>query len=321
MSVTIEPRILTTVNVACAADDNYALPLAVMLRSAGRSLAEGSEIMAHVLDDGLTGTDVASIERSLPPNVRIKWCRPGSQTTGLPLWGRMTATTYQKLTLGDWLPAEVTRAIWLDCDLLVLDDLTALVESLDPGMIAGAVVDQRVPRVGSRLAVAGWHVLGLDPEEPYFNAGVMVIDVVKWRTHGVARRSFEYLERFGKSVTFWDQEALNAVLAWGHWQPLPARWNVHPSLQSMLRKHAVPEPAIVHFSGNLKPWTHPGSDLWSSLFYAILDETEWSTWRPATNMLTTMAKGYEQSRLRRWLYPLEAWGTEVQRCVAVLTSR
>lgn len=311
---------LKVVNVACAADGNYALPLAVMLRSAGRSLAYGSEIRAHVLDDGLTATDRARIERSIPFNVRIHWCRPGPKTTGLPLWGRMTATTYQKLMLGDWLPRAVTRALWLDCDLLVLEDLTTLEGCLDPGVIAGAVVDQRVPCVGSPFAVAGWKVLGLNPLGAYFNAGVMLINVTRWRSHEVGRRSLEYLERFGTAVTFWDQEALNAILAGGNWQPLPPRWNVHPTLKRIQSKSAISEPAIVHFSGNLKPWTHLGSDAWSHRFYAVLDETEWSTWRPASTLLTKLAKGYEQSRVRRWLYPIEAWATAVQRRLSFLKS-
>ena len=44
----------------------------------------------------------------------------------MPLWGRMSATTYQKLTLGEWLPVEIERALWLDCDMLVLAAIALL---------------------------------------------------------------------------------------------------------------------------------------------------------------------------------------------------
>ena len=38
----------------------------------------------------------------------------------------MTIATYDKMTLGRWLPASVERVLWLDGDLMVLHDLTDL---------------------------------------------------------------------------------------------------------------------------------------------------------------------------------------------------
>src|SRR5437867_4217514 len=106
----------STIVVASAADARYALPLAVMLNSLG-SHAPGASIHAYVLDDGLSAEDRRKVAESLPVNVRLEWRQSVSALTGFPVWGRMSLTTYQKLTLDEWLPQELDSVIWLDCDL------------------------------------------------------------------------------------------------------------------------------------------------------------------------------------------------------------
>src|SRR4051812_34989617 len=85
--------------VACAADARYALPLAVMLNSVGSHAAADVTIDAYVLDDGVGARDRRRVAASLPENVRLEWRQPVSSLRGLPTWGRMPLTTYQKLTL------------------------------------------------------------------------------------------------------------------------------------------------------------------------------------------------------------------------------
>ena len=57
----------------------------------------------------------------------------------------MTSTTYHRLLLPQLLPEEVTRAIWLDCDLLVTTDLVRLWETDLGGFHLLAVRDSVVP--------------------------------------------------------------------------------------------------------------------------------------------------------------------------------
>ena len=101
------------------------------------------------------------MEASLPGNVKLRWVLPPVSLADLPVWGRMPVTTYQKLMLGDWLPADVTRAIWLDGDLIVMNDLASLPMSGRGGEIALAAQDESVPKFGSPFGVAGHRELGL----------------------------------------------------------------------------------------------------------------------------------------------------------------
>ena len=54
-----------TLDVVCAADDAYAMPLAVTLKSACRNLAEGYRIRLFLLSGGISDKNFAMIESTL----------------------------------------------------------------------------------------------------------------------------------------------------------------------------------------------------------------------------------------------------------------
>jgi lipopolysaccharide biosynthesis glycosyltransferase len=313
----------SVVTVASAADANYALPLAVMLHSVGAHAGPDVRIEAHVLDDGVPAEEKRKVAASLPPNVSLEWRQSAATLTGLPTWGRMPLTTYHKLTLADWISDGPDRLIWLDCDLLVLEDISRLWETESDGHIALAVGDQRVPRLSSQFGVTAWQELGLPEAAKYFNAGVMVIDMARWREQDVGRRSLEYVKTYGDRIYFWDQEALNAVLA-GKWGELDECWNQHPWLNhlpgqsrpgsaSATAKEASETKGILHFSGNLKPWNLGGNGHYQTLYRSYLDRTAWAEQRPSYRWQDSILVWYKTSRLRGLFYPAERLATIVER--------
>jgi lipopolysaccharide biosynthesis glycosyltransferase len=226
----------------------------------------------------------------------------------------MPLTTYRKLTVAEWTPAELYRVIWLDCDLLMLEDISNLWRTELGDQLAWAVQDPRVPLASSRFGVAGWRELGIAAEAKYFNAGVMVIDLAGWREHGVCGRALEYLREYRDRVYFWDQEALNAVLS-GRWGQLDPRWNRHPSLERVPGQGsaAAGPPGVAHFSGHLKPWNLSLGSASRRLYQDYLGRTAWSDWVPPNRWRDRVLAWYEGSRLRRLLYPAERWVTVAEK--------
>jgi hypothetical protein len=168
--------------------------------------------------------------------------------------------------------------------------------------------------------------LGIPPGAKYFNAGVMVVDMERWRRDDVPGQVLDYLRQYRDTVFFMDQEGLNAVLA-GKWGELDPRWNHNASIPSYRRRHAGTggasgagdrEPWIVHFAGTLKPWRYGGGSSHRHLYYSYLDTTAWAGWRPAPTLGGRMVDMYESSRLRVALYPLEQWG---MRLIRILSRR
>lgn len=294
--------------VASGADSAYACPLAVMIRSVLANSEPTQRIDFHIIDSGLTPEDRSRIIRSIDPaRSSIRWVHPRRDAlVGLPLWGRMSVATYDKLLLPELLGPSVHRAIWLDADILVLSDIQQLWGSPLGGWMTLASTDPLVPTVGSSFGVAGWKDLQIAPATPYFNAGVLVIDLDAWRKAEVTSRSIDYLRLHHDHVYFWDQEALNATLA-NQWFPLDRAWNSNPD-----RILPNTTPHLVHFSGNLKPWRHPGSSRWHQLYYACLDQTDWAGWRPASPSGRWLG-WYQNSPIRSAFRRLEPWGMRAWR--------
>jgi lipopolysaccharide biosynthesis glycosyltransferase len=96
------------------------------------------------------------------------------------------------------------------------------------------------------------------------------------------------VENHPEYLQFWDQDAMNIVLA-GQWKPLDLRWNrtVGIALRSSWQETTFDAPTflqlktrpfIVHFTTKFKPWNayrHPDKHL----FYKYLDLTAWAGWR------------------------------------------
>jgi lipopolysaccharide biosynthesis glycosyltransferase len=296
--------------VASAADAEYAIPLAAMLKSALTGLRPGSAPSVHVVDMGMTEHDRERVSRICAGNgAALAWHDPSSyRLDPLPLTRRMTMATYARLVLSRLLPADVNKVVWLDSDVLVTGDLERLwrTELADRHLLA--VQDPCVPFVSSRYGIRCWRELGLAEEATYFNAGVMLIDLDRWRHDEIGEHAGDYLRERGADVMFWDQEGLNAVLC-GRWGELDVRWNYCPGFTPREQPESARlEPWIIHFAGTLKPWLLPAPESGPrALFYRVLDETPWVGWRPRSTPASVARGWYEASRLRDVLYPAEHW--------------
>ena len=312
----------------CASDAGYAMPLAVTLRSAARSLSPARRLRAYVIDDGLGASLRARVAASLPPCVDLRWIAGDRSTVPLlPTWGRMSRTTFQRLLVADLLPREERRALWLDCDVIVESDLGRLWDVPMDGHLLLAAQDMAVPFVSSRLGLADHRTRGIPPDAPYLNAGVMIADLDAWRTRDVTGQVVEDLARRRSPPLFWDQDGLNAVLH-ADWGAVDPRWNVNAGLAGRpywrpghldpaTVRSLVDDPWILHFCGRLKPWRMPDNgDAARRRWYAHLDGTPWAGWRPAPTPSRRLVAAYESSRLRRIVHPMEARGFEAMAVIS-----
>jgi lipopolysaccharide biosynthesis glycosyltransferase len=305
-----------------AADSAYVLPLAVAVRSVLETTRRPLELL--LLDGGLTAQDRQRLLESWPETqIQAHWLPlPAEQLDKLPVWGRMKPVTYSRLLLASLVPRDWARALWLDCDVLLRTDLASLWD-LDMGdRPVLAARDLAVPCLGSRYGVSPWRELGLDPAAHHFNAGVMLMNLDRWREERVGERAMDYLRKYGRRVCFFDQEALNAVLV-NRWGELDPRWNQIASMAGQpfldashldpeVYRRVVENPFLVHYSGYLKPWKCHGATPSSELWYRILDCTSFAGWRPAATP-RSVALGLYLKTFRRWLYPLEGWYIKLSR--------
>lgn len=221
--------------------------------------------------------DADSADLLAAVGVPLVWHRPSGAQLRLLESFRSEArfgywSTYARVLLGDLLPETERRVIYLDSDTIVRTDLQSLWTVDLEGKTLGAVSDQWI---------AGAHVrsiLGFDTDDdqfipPYFNAGVFVADLERWRNHGVGQILSDFLSRRPR-LRCHDQDALNLVLR-DDWHALPPAWNalltrpgVSPPASSRFargddysREAIIASASIVHFLGSVKPWHDAYRDL------------------------------------------------------------
>jgi lipopolysaccharide biosynthesis glycosyltransferase len=196
--------------------------------------------------------------------------------------------------------------LFLDPDLLVLDDVAG-VWNADLGEAAlAAVTDQAIPRCASPRGVKECRRLGIPEDAPYFNAGVMLIDLARWRALDILSRALVYMRQYRGRMDFFHQEALNAIL-WHRWRPLDERWNLIASLAGRPygpRGATVPlDAGIVHFAGAFKPWQMRTGGPFAARYGAFAAAQQGSG--PATPSPRARLFGFYDRHLRDYLYPCE----------------
>jgi lipopolysaccharide biosynthesis glycosyltransferase len=195
----------------------------------------------------------------------------------------ITIATMDRLLLPDLLP-EVDRIIHHDLDALCCADLAELFD-VEIGDAPLAARDQLHPNGGSayrsfaRQASKRYRarpekgselLLRLSQRHPFdpaaFNAGFMVLNLVRMRADRFTRYFLPYAERFGQN----DQAVLNSYAA-SMRVPFDYAWNAYAKLELQ------DDPKIIHWLGSLKPWR--------DTFVAERDR-----WRAADAAFTARAK-------------------------------
>ena len=273
--------------VLSTADDKFALPLAVMLRSLADNLTWTPRVDVYVLDCGISARNKWRIRRSLPAGtIRIRFVPvPMDCLGGIHLDGYWTRSVYAKLLMGLLLPADISRAIFIDADTLVLRDIGELWELDLEGKVLGAVPDPTYKLNEALLWGGDLGFWGVTPDTPYFNSGLMVLDLVQWQSQDVGERALRMLREHPQRMFCVDQGALNAVLK-GDFKAIGPAWNVtwlfydlapgtFAGEEGERRKQTYRNPRMIHFWGPRKPWTHPGPYYGADRFFVYLHRTAW----------------------------------------------
>jgi lipopolysaccharide biosynthesis glycosyltransferase len=295
--------------VVLAADDQFAMPLAVTVRSALDNLSSDRKLRIYVLDGGIEEATKEKLVQSWPRGrFDVEWIRvDAAALAGLPISGHVNVVAYYRILIPRVLPAVVDRVIYLDSDMIVLADLARLWDCELAGHWCLAAQDCAAPyldaagawdnfarcghHLGSAQPVPNFRELGLRADAAYFNSGVMLIDLTAWRNADLPGQLIACLERHRQHARWWDQYALNVVLA-DRWGQLDLRWNQgsqifrYPSWQQSPFDRRTFEqlrgdPYIVHYTTRAKPWNPVCRHPLRGVFFEYVDRTAWAGWRPS----------------------------------------
>lgn len=164
----------------------------------------------------------------------------------------LSRAMYLRFAAPECIPS-AERLIYLDADILVVDDIMQLAKYGLGGCPVGAVRDM-------------WgdptHAASLVEGGDYFNSGVLIFDRKRWIDGRFTESIWNFASKHA-ALRFPDQDALNVVMS-GKVCSVSERWNrvvyregVRPPRGSYAEKYGecqASEAGILHFIGGIKPF-------------------------------------------------------------------
>lgn len=294
-----------------SSDENYVPHLAASLVSALDSAAPDDRLAFHLLSLGISETSrktLSGLAEKRGASLEFIEVSPAmtkvyEKIVVLRDNDYVNVSSYLRLAVGELFP-DLHRILYLDCDIIVRHSLSSLWETDLGGNVLGAVEDQGF---GEKMDTEK----GLLGVERYFNSGVMLVDLDRWRAGNYDERCLDFA-RTNTLPTIWhDQTILNAVLK-GRVRFLGQEWNLMAyDAWRVTREGKIPhgwetpmaDPSIVHYTA-AKPWLYEMRHVpFAEEYWKALAKTPWGT----REILESKAEEFQKARLRQaWRHPREA---------------
>lgn len=270
----------TYIPLLAVADYRMEVGMGVTLYSALRNLGEGYGLDIRLLSGAVGWSALYKLKkslRSLKKPFRLTVIPiSDKQFKGFQSFANTSLFTYARFLFPDMFP-HLGKVIYLDVDILVLDDLAKLYSTPMDGNLVAAVVGRGTNRADHCWGILNYKELGIPGDTLYFNAGVLLMDLNCWRQENFANRCMEYAAKYPELCIFWDQTVMNTLLA-GKFTQLEQKWNqqFNGPDKSYVRD------GILHYCGPDKPWAYRNGlppEL-NNIFFEELQRTAWKRWHP-----------------------------------------
>lgn len=254
-----------------ASDENYLPYLSVTVKSIDLHSSDDNIYDVYILCDGLTDEGLGRLSALELRNTKITVVNVtsaiGSMRSLLKrrLRDYYSESIFYRLFIADMFP-HLDRAIYIDCDTVLVTDIAELYDTDMGDNILAAVADESIPCVPAFCDyVESW--VGV-PVHRYINSGVLVINLDAFRREHIFRRFAESVATTNPETIAPDQDYLN-YLCRGHIHYLDGVWNKQPKRDNPT---PVDEIKLLHFNLYEKPW-HFAGVLYEEEFWSVARET------------------------------------------------
>lgn len=141
---------------------------------------------------------------------------------------------FARLFIANYIDSE--RALYLDCDTIVMSDITELYNTnFDDCLVAG--VQDNVEEIMK-------NIIGMHSDDRYINSGVLLINLKKWKNENIDEKIIAFLKKYNGKVPHHDQGIINGVCK-DRIKILPPQYNfmsqffIHSSTQMKRLSHSL----------------------------------------------------------------------------------
>lgn len=301
-------------NVLYSSDDNYAQHMAVSIYSLLTHNAMFASIDFYIIDNHISEANKERLKKMIGAfsNAAVQFIPFQSWKDKLHLnlkWD-ISLSSYARLFVAEMLPESVERVLYVDCDMIICDNLLELWNTSLEGRVLGAVQDS----VGEQTKSA----VGMKAEQKYFNAGLLLIHLKQWRKQKMGQKCLDFIDDHGGQVIHHDQGVLNGLLK-GNFICLPLQYNlmtIHYMFnpKQIIRyygekaafysekeiKAAKANPVILHYTPSFtsRPWCKNCKHPLKKYYWDYLACTPWAGSKPQAS------KDSWYVRVMNWKYRL-----------------
>ncbi len=245
-------------DISCSTDNNYLQHCMAMLCSVFENNT-AHDITVHLLHNNLAEQSqrlVADLCSRYDQHIKLYDLSNSDLLSNLTITHPgLSIATYYRLILESLVDKSISRLLYLDCDVIVLDDISPLFE-MNIGDKGVAAVKDSCPYDNAHRFLIGKGV-----NEIMFCAGVLLINLEYWRKNHCQKQFFDFISKFGQQLRFEDQDVLNFVFK-DNWLQLPYKYGVSPFSIAIVDKAQQVfdyydyyiRPSIIHFAAHTKPW-------------------------------------------------------------------
>lgn len=298
------PKQKNPVNICFAVNEKYALPLRNVIYSLIKFADSTRCYDILVMTKGLSEKTMKLITGPAENKdyVSVRFIEMAAYENEylakvIPKQKYLTVETDYRLFMSTELFSGYERMLYLDCDTLVLADISKLFDEDLEGKVLGAVTEysfrykaycQNPIFIDNKpYSIRGYceNIVGVPSLDDYFNAGVLLIDMEQLRRMTTIR---EMAEALTQNYFFMnDQDVFNHLVK-GDFMHLDVVWNYlifyeyirkcpNREVQVMFSDVYRDNPGIVHYVGNGKPWMKDEPVIMQELYDRVVGEPDGKT--------------------------------------------
>lgn len=276
------------IDIILSADDKYASHMGIAITSILENNKRFNKIIAHILSLGISENNLEKLNtlkvkysffdyEIYDVEVIKKWMpKPKKGSLGETLgYG-----AFSRLFIHKFLDSDLDKVLYLDCDIIVDDDLYELYcIDLENNYCAGVLDIWNVRWLDE---------LSMDKNSIYVNSGVLLLNLKKWRDCEIDKRFLELMSKPNTDLN--DQNIINEVCA-GFIKVLDLKYNFLNELFCLSYNHRLKDywsydefeacknnPTIIHYAGPSfrKPWVGNSETYLREFYLKYKEVSPWS---------------------------------------------
>lgn len=275
-------------NILYTLNDKFVPQVAAGICSVCENNKDCDEINFYLISDGITDENKSRLKSFVEQynrNLIIKelgniknYIDFEFDTTG---WNQIVLA---RLVLDKFLPENMNKVLYLDGDTIIRGNLKSLWDTDINYYVLAASIEPTMDKERKKN-------LGLE-NKPYYNAGVLLINLKKWRDEGAGKRVLDYYRDNKGKLFANDQDAINGSLS-DEILTLSPTYNFYNIFYTYSYKFmkklmspveyideeifldAVNNPKIIHYLGEERPWRIGNKHKYRDDYLKYLDSTPW----------------------------------------------